>query len=75
MAKSSKVNCQDAFTSYFANIGKRTASAVSSSPSGSNLRSYLGSPRKNSMFLEPTTDKEIAKIFMGLNNSSSSGPP
>ena len=69
-----ELNVQDAFTSYFANIGKRTASAVGSSPSGSNFRSYLGPPCMKSMFLEPATEKEIAKIVMGLKNCSSSGP-
>jgi len=69
-----ELKVQDAFTSYFANIGKTTASSVSPSFSLPDFRSYLGLPCPRSMALEPVSEAEVARIVNCLRGSSSSGP-
>ena len=69
-----ELKVQDAFTSYFANIGKTTASSVSPSSYLPDFRSYLGPPCPKSMALEPVSEAEIARIVNCLRGSSSSGP-
>ena len=69
-----ELSVQEAFTSYFANIGKTTASSVSSSPSQPDYKSYLGPPCLQSMALDPVSEVEIARIVNRLKGSSSSGP-
>ena len=65
---------QEAFTSYFANIGKTTASSVRSSQSQPDYKSYLGPPCLKSMVLYPASVVEVARIVNSLKGSSSSGP-
>lgn len=69
-----ELNVQEAFTSFFANIGKNITSTVTLSRPKPDFRSYLGPSCVKSMFLEPVTVSEITKIVNGLKNSSSSGP-
>ena len=67
---------QEAFTSFFANVGKTTASSVRSSLSQPDYKSYLGLPCLKSMVLNlyPTSDVEVSRIVNSLKGSSSSGP-
>jgi hypothetical protein len=69
-----ELKVQDALTSYFANIGKTTASSVSPYSSLPDLRSYLGPPCPKSMAFEPASEAEIASFVNGLRGSLSSGP-
>jgi len=69
-----ELKVQDALISYFAYIGKTTASSVSSSSSLNDFRSYLGLIYLKSIALEPLYEFEIARIVNGLEGSASSGP-
>ena len=67
-------NVQLELTSYFANIGKTTASSVSSTTPRCDFRAYLGPPCLKSMVLNPVSEFEVARIVNALKGSSSSGP-
>ena len=72
-AAEGELNVQEAFSSFFASIGKNIASIATLLRPKPEFRSYLGSSCVKSMFLEPVTVSEITKIVNGLKNSSSSG--
>ena len=65
---------QKALTSFFANVGKTTASSVRSSLLQPDYKSYLGPPCLKSMVLYPTSDVEVARIVNSFKGSSASGP-
>ena len=61
-------------TSYFANIGKVTASSASSATSRCDFRAFFGPSCLKSMVLNSVSEFEVARIVNALKGSSSSGP-
>ena len=68
------VDVQLELTSYFANIGRVTASSVSSATSRCDFRAFLGPSCLKSMVLNSISEFEVARIVNALKGSSSSGP-
>ena len=61
------------FSKFFANVGREYAEMIPKSENSINY--YLDKIPENplSMFMTPTTGKEVEKIIHGLNNKNSSG--
>ena len=55
-----------AFCDFFTNVGPDLASKVRRPASGS-FKDYLGDPSRGSIFMSPTTPKEIELICLGLD--------
>ncbi|XP_065573830.1 uncharacterized protein LOC136035784 [Artemia franciscana] len=68
------VDVQLELTSYFANIGKVTASSANSAISRCEFRAFLGPSCLKSMVLNSVSEFEVAGIVNALKGSSSSGP-